>query len=795
VSAQERDTLAGGRLLDVLDGVAVLMYVQDPDGRIVHANRAACELVGKPPEQVIGRLPAELFDAGTVERWAEQNREIMATGRPMDVEDGWAGRTHLTHKTPVFDAAGKPVAVIGISTDITDRKRAEDELRRSERRLAEAQQMTGVGSWHWESGGGGLSWSTELCRLFGVAPEEAPRGDDALLLIHEDDRDRVREAGRAALAGEAPLDLDARIVRGDGEIRVLHCRGGIAKGPDGSMSRIDGTCVDVTDRRRAEGRLAEAQRLAQIGSFDWDVARDEITWSREMYRIFGEDPTRFVPTRAMFAERIVPEDYEAILEQVTRARQQGGALDAFARIRQPDGQLRDVLFRGVMVTAPGSASEHLHGICQDLTDIRRAEEARAEAVERFRSVFERAPVGMALLARDGHFTLANEAMAEILGRRRSELLTIGIGHVTHPDDMPATAAALRQMVAGELAEWNAEKRYVRPSGEIRWGALRALLLHDAEGRPQHALALLRDVTEQRLAERRRSATHGVARIMGSGAPLSEALPALVETVVGELECGRGTLWLHDGNGGALKCVAEAPSGSPSTRPPVAPGASDTGIVVRVLSGADTIGLLELTCRPPQLGDDLSGFAEALGAQVGEFVVRKRAEELLLHQALHDPLTGLPNRVLFFDRLDHAIRRLQREHAPLAVLFLDFDGFKAVNDRFGHAGGDEVLKRAADRVAAVLRAEDTVARFGGDELVVLSEHVAGREGSALIAERILAQLRAPIDLDGGQVTLSASIGICVAPLEGATRDALLHTADAAMYRAKAAGPGRYVIAED
>ena len=112
-----------------------------------------------------------------------------------------------------------------------------------------------------------------------------------------------------------------------------------------------------------------------------------------------------------------------------------------------------------------------------------------------------------------------------------------------------------------------------------------------------------------------------------------------------------------------------------------------------MSGADTIGLLELTCRSPELDDDLGGFAEALGVQVGEFVVRKRAEELLLHQALHDPLTGLPNRALFFDRLDHAIRRLQREHAPLAVLFLDFDGFKAVNDRFGHAGGDQ---RAASR---------------------------------------------------------------------------------------------------
>ncbi|MEO8687169.1 MAG: GGDEF domain-containing protein [Solirubrobacteraceae bacterium] len=286
--------------------------------------------------------------------------------------------------------------------------------------------------------------------------------------------------------------------------------------------------------------------------------------------------------------------------------------------------------------------------------------------------------------------------------------------------------------------------------------------------------------------------------MGGAAPLTEALAALVETLVRELDCDDGSLWLHDGQGGPLACVAEAPPGSAPRLPPTlptAPATSAAGIVVPLMSGADAIGLLELAYRGPELDDDLSGFAEALGVQMGEFVVRKRAEELLLHQALHDSLTGLPNRVLFIDRLDHAIRRLQREQAPLAVLFLDFDGFKAVNDRFGHAGGDEVLKRAADRVSAALRAEDTVARFGGDELVVLSEHVAGPAGGALIAERILEQLRSPIDIEGEQVVLTASIGICVAPVEGATRDELLHTADGAMYRAKATGPGRYVIAGD
>ena len=279
--------------------------MQDPDGRIVHANRAACELVGKPVEEVVGRMPAELFDPVTAERWTEQNRQVLASGRPIDVEDGWGGRTHLTHKTPVFDSKGEPVAVIGISTDITDRKRSEEALRRSERRLSEAQRIAGVGSWHWDAETGELSWSSELCRLYGLPPEAAPTSEESVLLIHEDDRERALAASRAALAGEAPLDLDVRILRGDGEIRILHCRASVTTGPDGSPHRLDGTCVDVTDRRRAERRLAEAQRLAQLGSWEWDVAGDEISWSREMYRIYGEDPEQFVPTprRARRADR------------------------------------------------------------------------------------------------------------------------------------------------------------------------------------------------------------------------------------------------------------------------------------------------------------------------------------------------------------------------------------------------------------------------------------------------------------------------------------------------------------
>jgi PAS domain S-box-containing protein len=110
VSAEGRQPLAADRLLDVLDGVSVLIYVQDPDGRIVHANRAACELVGKPPEEVVGKLPAELFDPVTVERWTEQNRHVLASGRPIDIEDGGAAaRTSRTrHRCSIPRASRSP---------------------------------------------------------------------------------------------------------------------------------------------------------------------------------------------------------------------------------------------------------------------------------------------------------------------------------------------------------------------------------------------------------------------------------------------------------------------------------------------------------------------------------------------------------------------------------------------------------------------------------------------------------------------------------------------------------------
>ncbi|MGK2857620.1 MAG: diguanylate cyclase domain-containing protein [Thermoanaerobaculia bacterium] len=163
-----------------------------------------------------------------------------------------------------------------------------------------------------------------------------------------------------------------------------------------------------------------------------------------------------------------------------------------------------------------------------------------------------------------------------------------------------------------------------------------------------------------------------------------------------------------------------------------------------------------------------------------------------HAALHDVLTGLPNRALFCDRLEHGIAQVARHFRPLAVIFVDLDEFKLINDTHGHDAGDNVLRTIASRLRASTRSDDTVCRFGGDEFLYLLMEVPDEADVALIAKKIIAAIEAPCDLPNAQPSLSvgvkASLGIAIYPRDGVTADALIKRADKAMYRAKEMGSG-------
>ena len=216
----------------------------------------------------------------------------------------------------------------------------------------------------------------------------------------------------------------------------------------------------------------------------------------------------------------------------------------------------------------------------------------------------------------------------------------------------------------------------------------------------------------------------------------------------------------------------------------------SAVCVPVERRGSRFGLLYAASRMPgRFAENDVNFLAAVASILSHAIQRTEVEAEIRHQSLHDPLTGLPNRSLFLDRVSHALARRDRGGSVVAVLFIDLDHFKLVNDTLGHAVGDQVLQLVAPRLAAAIRQSDTLARLGGDEFAVLCEHVPSEDAVIAVARQLLVALAEPVLLAGDAHVLSASIGIALSSAASEAA-ALLRDADAAMYHAKSAGRGRY-----
>ena len=323
------------------------------------------------------------------------------------------------------------------------------------------------------------------------------------------------------------------------------------------------------------------------------------------------------------------------------------------------------------VTRVGLESPPLFtGYLRDISERQRSERQLREAEERFRTAFDHAPIGMALVSLEGRFLRANRAMRDITGYSEEELTEKGFASITTAGDAARDVEALPRLVSGELSDYHTEKRYRHAEGHLVWVHLSVSLVRDSAGEPSHFIAQVQDITE-----------------------------------------------------------------------------------------------------------------------------RKRVEDQLAHQALHDSLTELPNRVLFADRLGLALTRSRRAASALALLFIDLDRFKAINDSLGHAAGDQVLATLAERLRQSVRPHDTVARLGGDEFTVLCENLDGEAAARAIVDRLRNAIEAPQLVGQREVFVTASIGIAMADPYRDTPDTLLSKADAAMYRAKQRGVGREELFEE
>ncbi|HUA45310.1 MAG TPA: diguanylate cyclase [Solirubrobacteraceae bacterium] len=387
------------------------------------------------------------------------------------------------------------------------------------------------------------------------------------------------------------------------------------------------------------------------------------------------------------------------------------------------------------------------------------------------AILEGLPDAVVAAGRDGRILFANALAEKLFGYSRAELIGQPVQMLWPERVREVYGRNMEQYVSTENPlRFETAVRGLRRDGsefigEMSWGIVETTV-------GPVLLAVGRDVSERRAADTRLRAVAAMGERALAGADPAELAGDAIELLRTLLAVPAAEVRLVDGSLLAGYGTAESLSPGDGVRLPIGDGDELLVTPGRELSG-----------------EELS-FVQAMAHTLASALTRLRTEQRMRHEALHDPLTGLANRTLLRDRLEHAIARSERERGATAVLFIDLDNFKDVNDTHGHIAGDAVLVESARRLQAAVRPGDTMARIGGDEFVAVCEHVDA-ESALAVARRLLEALRPPFTTSGREHQLSASIGIALGDREP---DRILADADAASYRAKAAGRGRIELFE-
>jgi len=470
---------------------------------------------------------------------------------------------------------------------------------------------------------------------------------------------------------------------------------------------------------------------------------------------------------------------EEVRKEMALAREQKRSCFYF-RHRLASGETRDVEVHSGPIEVKGT--KLLFSIIHDITERKQAERALQISEEKYRAIFSFASVGIYQSTLDGRLITANETLATILGYDSVEELLQCRMEDVYFDKEERHVLIARHTSARRPADL--EILWKKKNGEPIWVQLNAHLIDEAPG-SAYFEGFVHDITGRKSAEemlRIQSTAISVSLdgvgILDRNGRLTYANESMIKLYgYRSVEEIRGRKWTE------LYDDREVDRFFGDIRPGL--------LASRQWRGEARGQRRDGTLFPQEVSLTLLDNQGAV-CVIRDITERAYAEEQIRHLAYHDALTSLPNRLLFKDRLMVALSHAHRDRNLLAVLFLDLDRFKVVNDSLGHNVGDQLLQAVAARVHHCIRESDTVARLGGDEFTVLLPTLNGSEDAARIAQKILETLRAPFIVDGREIFATTSIGIAIYPVDGTDTETLIKNSDTAMYQAKEFGRDNYQL---
>lgn len=778
----------------------VLLF--DYDLRYILAEGPQIKARNWTADKFEGKTIFEVFPPDQAEVWAQKYRKALE-GETLSWQDKTADGFFSTTVMPICDETNTIFAGMVIWQDVSGRVEYEDKLRESEARYRELFENASDILYVQDVNGNYTSINKAAEAVLGYSLNEALGMNFADIVVPEQKEYAGEEFLKKVAGKETSFEVDC--IRKDGERATLDVKSRpILK--DGVFVGVQGIARDITDRnnaqealRKSEANLAAAQRITHLGSWEMELkdgiysAANVISWSDEVYRIFGYEPRSIEPSIDFIYKAIKPTDRAIFSEGFVSAIKEGKFFDVEARIVLPDGRDRLLRTQAETVIGPDGRTERMFGTIQDITDGRYAEEAMRDSEARFRDLVENANDLIYTHDMDGYFTSLNRAGELISGYSRDELLQMNYVDIVAPDFLEAARSMTPRRSERDKPTMYEIEIVAKDGRRVTLEVSTRIMYTD--GVPVGVQGLGRDITQKRIAEQK---LHETVSLFSS--TFESTADGIVVMSLDRRIITFNTKF-HDMWG--LPSNVEHKGDADEMIGHICEQLEEPELFLAELDrlysdpylATDTLvrlndGRIYERYSQPQFTD---------GKPVGrvccfrDITERTLAEERLRHYALHDPLTELPNRAAFMNHLRDAVARSERsEYAQFAVLFLDLDRFKVINDSLGHTIGDKLLVAIAEKLSSCIRPGDIVARLGGDEFTILLQRSSDPREVAAVAERLQTRISEPFKLDNYEVFTTASIGIVLSGQIHRTPEDFLRDADAAMYRAKEGGKARYEI---